>query len=144
MAPSRSTRADDEHDEARYVVDDMKRRKAGGLIGWSGVAVFYRTNAQSRVLEEHLMDAEIPYTVIGGTRFYDRREVRDAVAYLKTAVNPDDEVSCKRALNIPRRGVGPVSVSKIDSYAAARGRVLLRSPAPAWQCWRDRAGFIGR
>jgi DNA helicase-2/ATP-dependent DNA helicase PcrA len=88
---------------------------------WSDLAVFYRTNAQSRVLEEHLARHGIPYKVIGGTRFYDRREVKDALAYLKAVVNPVDEVSVKRVLNNPKRGVGDGSVGKLDAYATAHG-----------------------
>ena len=76
---------------------------------WGDIAVFYRTNAQSRVVEEDLMRAGSPYKVVGGTRFYDRREVKDALAYLRAVVNPADEVSVKRVLNVPKRGVGDTS-----------------------------------
>ena len=76
----------------------------GGAVRWDEMAVFYRTNAQSRVLEDQLMRAGIPYKVVGGTRFYDRREVKDALAYVRAVVNPDDEVSLKRVLNVPKRG----------------------------------------
>ena len=113
--------ADDEHDEARYVVGEMARRHGLGKADWDEMAVFYRTNAQSRTVEEVLVRDGVPYTVVGGTRFYDRREVRDAVAYLKVVANPGDEVSVKRVLNTPKRGVGAVSVTRIDAYAAAEG-----------------------
>src|SRR3546814_8394650 len=82
----------------------------GGDMRWSDIAVFYRTNAQSRVLEEHLARMGVPYKVIGGTRFYDRREIKDALAYLKAVINPTDEVSVKRVLNTPKRGVGDSSI----------------------------------
>jgi DNA helicase-2/ATP-dependent DNA helicase PcrA len=99
---------------------------------WRDMAVFYRTNAQSRVLEEHLVRVGIPYKVIGGTRFYDRREIKDALAYLKAVVNPIDEVSMKRVVNTPKRGVGDTSVAKIDAWAAASGltfdQALLHAP----------------
>ena len=83
--------------------------------------MLYRTNAQSRVVEEAMMRLGVPYKVVGGTRFYDRREVKDAMAYLRAVVNPADEVSVKRVLNVPKRGVGDASVAKLDAYAAANG-----------------------
>ena len=113
--------ADDETDEARYVVSEIVRRRDTEHMRLSETAVFYRTNAQSRAVEEQLVKAEIPYRLVGGTRFYDRREVRDAMAYLKTVANPGDEVSVKRALGVPKRGVGATSVAKIDVYAAEHG-----------------------
>jgi DNA helicase-2/ATP-dependent DNA helicase PcrA len=113
--------ADDEGDEAQWVSREIARLHDEGQARWGDVAVFYRTNAQSRVLEEHLMRAGIPYKVIGGTRFYDRREVKDALAYVKAAINPIDEVSVKRVLNAPKRGVGDGSVGKVDAYATSRG-----------------------
>ena len=116
-----SYHADDEADEARYVVSAMARRHDDEQMRWDEMAVFYRTNAQSRAVEEQLVLAGVPYTLVGGTRFYDRREVRDAMAYLKAVANPGDEVSVKRALGTPKRGVGATSVSKVDALAAARG-----------------------
>jgi DNA helicase-2/ATP-dependent DNA helicase PcrA len=85
------------------------------------MAVFYRTNAQSRVIEEALMRAGTPYKVVGGTRFYDRREIKDALAYLRAVVNPSDEVSVKRVLNVPKRGVGDTTMARFDAFAAAEG-----------------------
>ena len=113
--------ADDEHDEAQFVARELARLHDGGTSRWGDCAVFYRTNAQSRVLEESLMRAGIPYKVIGGTRFYDRREIKDALAYVKAVVNPSDEVSVKRVLNSPKRGVGDTSVGKLDLFAAQHG-----------------------
>jgi len=113
--------ADDETDEAQYVASEIVHRRNDEQMSLSEMAVFYRTNAQSRAVEEQLNAAEIPYRLVGGTRFYDRREVRDAIAYLKTVVNPGDEVSVKRALSVPKRGVGATSVSKLDAYAASAG-----------------------
>ena len=83
--------------------------------------MLYRTNAQSRVVEEAMMRLGVPYKVVGGTRFYDRREVKDAMAYLRAVVNPADEVSVKRILNVPKRGVGDASLAKLDTYAATAG-----------------------
>jgi DNA helicase-2/ATP-dependent DNA helicase PcrA len=83
--------------------------------------VFYRTNAQSRVVEEQLVRRGIPYKVVGGTRFYDRREVKDLLAYLRAVANPADEVSLKRIVNVPKRGVGDTSVERLDRWARAQG-----------------------
>ena len=113
--------ADDEADEAQYVANELARLHDHDHMRWGEMAMFYRTNAQSRVLEEFLVRVGIPYKVVGGTRFYDRREVKDALAYLKAVVNPTDEVSIKRVLNTPKRGVGDSSVGKIDAFASAHG-----------------------
>jgi DNA helicase-2/ATP-dependent DNA helicase PcrA len=124
--------ADDEMDEARWVARELARLHDGGTYRWRDMAVFYRTNAQSRVLEEHLVRVGVPYKVIGGTRFYDRREVKDALAYLRAVVNPTDEVSVKRVVNSPKRGVGDTSVARLDAWATASGltfeQALLRAP----------------
>ena len=136
--------ADDEEDEARYVVSEIVRRCDEEQMRFSETAVFYRTNAQSRAVEEQLIKAEIPYRLVGGTRFYDRREVRDAMAYLKTVTNPGDEVSVKRALGVPKRGVGATSVAKIDAYAAENGLTFyeaLRHCAEAGVTGRSAAGI---
>jgi DNA helicase-2/ATP-dependent DNA helicase PcrA len=112
---------DDETDEAQFVAREVAKLHDGGTTRWDEIAVFYRANAQSRVIEEHLTRMGIPYKVIGGTRFYDRREVKDALAYLRAVVNPTDEVSVKRILNVPKRGVGDSSIGKLDAYASSRG-----------------------
>ena len=113
--------ANDEFEEARWVVDGLKTIHDEEHRSWNELAVFYRTNAQSRVLEEALTYGGVPYKVIGGTKFYDRREVKDALAYLRIAANPLDEVSIKRVLNVPKRGVGDTSVAKVDAYANESG-----------------------
>ncbi len=112
--------AENETDEAAFVASTIAQQHAEGARNWSEFAIFYRTNAQSRVCEEYLMRAGIPYKVIGGTRFYDRREVKDAVAYLKVFVNRSDEVSIKRIINMPKRGIGESSIARIDAHARAR------------------------
>jgi DNA helicase-2/ATP-dependent DNA helicase PcrA len=112
---------DDEHDEAQFVVREVHRLVDGAEFRYGDIAVFYRTNAQSRVLEEALVRSGVPYRVFGGVKFYDRREIKDALAYLRALVNPDDEVSWKRIVNTPRRGVGDTSVAKIDAYANGAG-----------------------
>ena len=114
-------RADDEVEEAAWVVGELQRQHEQGALRWSEVAIFYRANAQSRIIEERLASASIPYRVVGGTRFYDRREIKDALAYLRAIVNPADEVSLKRVLNVPKRGIGDSSITKLDQYAASQG-----------------------
>jgi DNA helicase-2/ATP-dependent DNA helicase PcrA len=116
--------AEDEHDEAAFVAHEISRLTESEGHRFEDVAVFYRTNAQSRVIEESLVRSGIPYRVIGGTKFYDRREVKDAMAYLRALVNPDDEVSWKRIANTPKRGVGDASVRRIDAYAQSAGRTF--------------------
>ncbi len=113
--------AQDEHDEAAYVAHEISRLTDDEHYGFSDLAVFYRTNAQSRVIEETLVRAGHPYRVVGGVRFYDRREVKDSLAYLRALVNPDDEVSWRRIVNVPKRGVGDTSVSKVSAYAQEHG-----------------------
>ena len=113
--------AEDEGDEATWVARRVQELHAERRVIWRDIACFYRTNAQSRVLEEAFMRFGIPYKVVGGTRFYDRREVKDAMAYLRSVVNPADEVSVKRVLNVPKRGVGDTSVSRLDAFAQVEG-----------------------
>jgi DNA helicase-2/ATP-dependent DNA helicase PcrA len=113
--------AEDEGDEATWVGGTARQLHSDDGVNFREMAVLYRTNAQSRVVEEAFMRQGVPYKVIGGTRFYDRREVKDAMAYLKAVINPADEVSVKRVLNVPKRGVGDASVAKLDAFAAAEG-----------------------
>lgn len=112
--------AADERDEGRWIGAQIEKLHDTGT-SYDDMAVFYRTNAQSRVLEDMLLRAGVPYKLVGGTRFFDRAEIRDVMAYLKLVVNPDDDVSAHRIINVPRRGIGATSVSKIDSYAARNG-----------------------
>ena len=108
--------ADDERDEARFVSEEIDRLVDDGLRA-GDVAVFYRTNAQSRVFEEVFIRTGQPYKVVGGVRFYERREVRDALAYLRMLANPDDQVSLRRILNTPKRGIGDRAVECVTSFA---------------------------
>ncbi len=119
--------ADDEGDEAQYITHQMAHLHDGGQYRWGDIAVFYRTNAQSRVIEEQLMRTGIPYKVIGGTRFYDRREIKDAVAYLRAVMNPVDEVSLKRIINLPKRGVGDSSIGRLDAWANSHGVAFIEA-----------------
>ncbi|HEX5288346.1 MAG TPA: DNA helicase PcrA [Streptosporangiaceae bacterium] len=107
--------ADSEHDEAAFVTEEVDRLGDEGLATPGQVAVFYRTNAQSRVFEEVFIRAGLPYKVVGGVRFYERREIRDLLGYLRLIANPDDEVSLRRILNTPRRGIG----DRAEEYVAA-------------------------
>ncbi len=111
--------ADDADDEAQWVADSLYRLNAHDGVDYADMAVFYRVHSQSRALEESLVRVGIPYRVVAGTRFYDRREVKDAIAYVRAMVNPADEVSVKRVINTPRRGLGAVSIQRLDDWAAA-------------------------
>ena len=113
--------ADDESDEAQFVANELAKLHDHDHMRWGDMAVFYRTNSMSRVIEEFLVRVGIPYKVVGGTRFYDRREIKDALAYLRAIVNPTDEVSVKRVINTPKRGVGDSSIGKLDAWASANG-----------------------
>jgi DNA helicase-2/ATP-dependent DNA helicase PcrA len=134
----RYVRCIDEHGEALRVVSELQDAARRG-VPWRGMAVLYRMNSMSRVLEERLRRAEIPHQVVRGTAFYDRREVRDAVAYLRLAANPQDELALGRVANVPARGLGGTSLERLELHAAKSGRPLLdvlRSP--------DAAGVSGR
>ena len=112
--------ASDERDEGRWIGAQIEKLHDKGT-SYDDMAVFYRTNAQSRILEDMFLRAGVPYKLVGGTRFFDRAEIRDVMAYLKLVVNPDDDVSAHRVVNTPRRGIGATSISKIDAYAARNG-----------------------
>ena len=109
--------AADERDEGRWIGSEIERLHDGGT-SYDDMAVFYRTNAQSRILEDMFLRAGVPYKIVGGTRFFDRAEVRDVMAYLKLVVNPDDDVAALRVVNTPRRGIGTTSIAKIRELAA--------------------------
>ncbi len=109
--------AADERDEGRWIASEIERRVTLGS-GYSDIAVFYRTNAQSRVLEDMLLRAGVPYKIFGGTRFFDRAEIRDVMAYLSLVVNPADDIAAKRIVNVPRRGIGKATVEAIERRAA--------------------------
>ena len=112
--------AADERDEGRWIGSEIEKLHDGGT-SYDDMAVFYRTNAQSRILEDMFLRAGVPYKIVGGTRFFDRAEVRDVMAYLKLVVNPDDDVAALRVVNTPRRGIGTTSINKIRELAADEG-----------------------
>ena len=111
--------AESEHAEARYITREIDRLADEHGVQPGDVAIFYRTNAQSRTLEDMLMRAGLPYRVVGGTRFYERKEIKDALAYLRALSNPDDDVNVRRILNEPKRGIGAKSESVVADYATA-------------------------
>ncbi|GDY54449.1 hypothetical protein SVIO_050720 [Streptomyces violaceusniger] len=109
--------ADTEHDEAQFVADEIDRLTDAGDAKAGDVAVFYRTNAQSRVFEEVFIRVGLPYKVVGGVRFYERKEVRDVLAYLRVLANPEDSVPLRRILNVPKRGIGERAEAMIDALS---------------------------
>ena len=111
--------AGSEHDEADFVVGEIGRLRSDALSNPGDTAIFYRTNAQSRLFEEIFLRAAIPYKVVGGVRFYERKEVKDFLAYLRVLVNPEDEVSLRRIINTPKRGIGDRALDTIDAHAKA-------------------------
>jgi DNA helicase II / ATP-dependent DNA helicase PcrA len=132
--------ADNEHDEAAFVAEEVDRLTDAGEAKPGDVAVFYRTNAQSRVFEEIFIRAGLPYRVVGGVRFYERREVRDLLAYLRLIANPADEVSLRRILNVPKRGIG----DRAEDYVAAYAARERTSFAEALLAPRDVPGLAAR
>jgi DNA helicase II / ATP-dependent DNA helicase PcrA len=131
--------AEDERDEARYITQEMSKLHSVDNTRWGDMAIFYRTNAMSRMLEEQLVRVGIPYKVVGGTKFYDRKEVKDVIAYLRVLTNPADEVSIKRVVNVPKRGVGDTSMGRIDQWARMHGRSFAESLEHA-----EEAGLTGK
>ena len=120
-----SYQAMDEKDEAHFVATTIMKQKDIFQASYGDMAILYRTNAQSRILEEGLMSAHIPYTMVGGLKFYDRKEIKDIVAYLRVIFNPLDNVSLLRIINVPKRGIGQTSLSKLMEYAAANDLTLF-------------------
>ncbi|MEY4693365.1 MAG: hypothetical protein RL437_645 [Actinomycetota bacterium] len=113
--------AESEHDEAEFISGEIKKLSQDGTSKYGDTAIFYRTNAQSRVFEEVFMRSGLPYKVVGGVRFYERREIKDFLAYLKILVNLEDEVSLRRIINVPKRGIGDRAIETIESIANSRG-----------------------
>ena len=144
-------RAWDENEEAGWVAQTVRALRGQGL-DYRDVALFYRTNAQSRVLEDALRRASIPYVIVGGVRFYERREIKDVIAYLRLAVNPADDVAFRRAVAAPSRGIGKATLDRLAEAARARGIPLLAACAAlpaelspkARRALEDFARLIGR
>ena len=112
--------AADEREEGSWIGGEIEKAHGKG-VSYDNIAVFYRTNAQSRILEDMFLRAGVPYKIVGGTRFFDRAEIRDVMAYLKAVCNPDDDVAVQRVINTPRRGIGSTSIAKISQLAADEG-----------------------
>jgi DNA helicase-2/ATP-dependent DNA helicase PcrA len=113
--------AENEHDEAEFIAGEIRKLAIEGTSKYGETAIFYRTNAQSRVFEEVFMRSGLPYKVVGGVRFYERREIKDFIAYLKVLANPEDEISLRRIINVPKRGIGDRAIESIESVANSRG-----------------------
>jgi DNA helicase-2/ATP-dependent DNA helicase PcrA len=113
--------AENEHDEAKFVADEIRALQRDEKSKPGDTAIFYRTNAQSRVFEEVFMRGALPYKVVGGLRFYERREVKDLLAYLRVLANLEDEISLRRIINLPKRGIGDTSLDYVDQFAKAQG-----------------------
>ena len=113
--------AESEHDEAEFVVGEIRKLRDAAISNPGDTAIFYRTNAQSRAFEEAFLRSGIPYKVVGGVRFYERKEVKDFLGYLRVLVNPEDEVSLRRIINTPKRGIGDRALDVIDLHSATTG-----------------------
>ena len=128
--------ASDERDEARFVATEIERLLREEGRSYADVAVFYRTNAQSRVLEDTFLRVGVPYQIVGGTRFFDRAEIRDVMAYVRAVVNPADEIALKRIVNKPKRGIGASTVERVEFEASRRGvsfeDAMRAAVAEAW------------
>ncbi|QKI80970.1 DNA helicase PcrA [Kroppenstedtia eburnea] len=118
--------AENEHEEAYFVADTVVKERKDGK-DYKSFAVLYRTNAQSRVLEEVFMKSNIPYRMVGGLKFYERKEIKDLLAYLRLIVNPDDDLSLRRVINVPKRGIGQATVDKIAAFADQQGISMMRA-----------------
>ena len=116
-APLTGYVAESEHDEANFIADEIRSLQREGVSTPGDTAIFYRTNAQSRVFEEVFMRSALPYKVVGGLRFYERREVKDLLAYLRVLANLEDEISLRRIINVPKRGIGDTSLDYVDLFA---------------------------
>ena len=117
--------AQSEHEEAAFIGDTIAKKHDIHGVPYGDMAVLYRTNAQSRVLEEALIKRALPYTMVGGTKFYDRKEIKDVLAYLRVLYNPFDDLSLLRIINVPKRSIGATTVAKLQDYARANGTSLF-------------------
>ena len=131
-------KAEDETSEAAFVCDRIQNLCQEEGYSFNEIAILYRTNAQSRVIEDILIRAKIPYQVIGGLRFYERKEIKDVLAYLRVLINPDDSVSLKRIVNVPARGIGKTSLEKVENFCMGKDLTLFEGLRHASQ-----GGFVG-
>lgn len=131
-------RADSEHDEGYFITSEISQHVKNGRA-YRDHAILYRTNAQSRVIEEILIKSDIPYQIVGGIKFYDRKEIKDLLGYLRLLSNPDDDISLTRIINVPKRGIGDTTVGKLADAAAERGTSIYKVLQTV-----DDLGFAGR
>jgi DNA helicase-2/ATP-dependent DNA helicase PcrA len=143
-------RADDEHEEALFVAEETHRLVDEEGFRYSDLAIFYRTNAQSRVLEDVFVRSGTPYRVVGGVRFYQRKEIKDVLAYLRLLVNPQDVISARRVINTPKRGIGDATVAAVEGFAVTQDVPILEAarraeeiPTLAARARGALAGFVG-
>src|SRR5690606_29979245 len=129
---------DSERDEGYFVTGVIQKNRTN-QHKYRDHAILYRTNAQSRVIEETLIKSDIPYQIVGGIKFYDRKEIKDLLAYLRLLSNPDDDISLTRIINVPKRGIGDTTVAKLTAAAAERGISIFRLLYTV-----DDLGFAGR
>ena len=120
-------RAQNERDESNYVIGKIKTAIKDQNLSYGDFAILYRTNAQSRVMEENLVKANMPYRIVGGLKFYDRKEIKDILAYLRLLANPSDNLSFTRIINVPKRGIGPGTLDKLNTFASQQGISLLQA-----------------
>jgi DNA helicase II / ATP-dependent DNA helicase PcrA len=120
-------RANDEHSEAYFVAQEVERLRSEDAFRYRDVAIFYRTNAQSRVIEDVLMRVGMPYRVFGGVRFYQRKEIKDILAYLRLLTNPQDVISFRRVVNTPKRGIGDATVAAVEAFARTEGIDVMQA-----------------
>lgn len=120
-------RAQNERDESNYVISKIKTAINNQSLSYGDFAILYRTNAQSRVMEENLVKANMPYRIVGGLKFYDRKEIKDILAYLRLLANPSDNLSFARIINVPKRGIGPGTLDKLNTFASQQGISLLQA-----------------
>lgn len=131
--------ADTEQSEAQFVVEKIREKTRQENYSYSDIAILYRTNAQSRVIEEYFVKSNIDYNIIGGTKFYDRKEIKDVLAYLRLIANPDDDISLQRIINVPKRGIGATTVDKIGAFATEQGISMFAALQEV-----DQIGLSGR
>ena len=120
-----------EYDEARFVVKEIETLMNESDVSYPDIAIFYRTNAQSRVIEDQLRSRGVPYKIVGGLKFYERMEIKDVIAYMKLVVNPTDDIAFKRIINVPARGIGKTSVDRIEEFSATRSTSMIEGAALA-------------
>ncbi|WP_396334565.1 3'-5' exonuclease [Alkalihalobacillus sp. MEB130] len=131
--------ADTEQSEAQFVVERIREAMKKDNYKYSDIAILYRTNAQSRVIEEYFVKSNIDYNIVGGTKFYDRKEIKDVLAYLRLIANPDDDISLQRIINVPKRGIGATTVDKIGGFAIEQGISMFAALQEV-----EQIGFTGR